>query len=296
MTWLNNGQSIKVPIGNYRIEFKELEGFRTPTNIIVSVNKNLITNINVEYIPINNQTNLNIMNLLNSFNNIYYVSSHGDDITGNGSENNPYATITKAFSLCALNNDAIFILDNVTMPLLTFNKNISLIGDYFNRGSMITTTTYRCFRISTNYTLKIYNLYLYQPIGVYEMFDGYYGTYTNKGYVEIYNSVIYIPNSSRSENIHLQGYICRNCIRWLPTLTTITKSYAANAKYFNTATIKKSLILGNNSTESNCLNNVIVDSMFNITSPNESLWKNQGLNLSNQPTNIGVYGGEYTWI
>ena len=35
MNWLNNGQSVKVPVGNYRIEFKELEGFQTPQPIIV---------------------------------------------------------------------------------------------------------------------------------------------------------------------------------------------------------------------------------------------------------------------
>ena len=52
MNWLNNGQSVKVPVGNYRIEFKELEGFQTPSNIVVSVNKNETTNINVEYLPI----------------------------------------------------------------------------------------------------------------------------------------------------------------------------------------------------------------------------------------------------
>ena len=52
MNWLNNGQSVKVPVGNYRIEFKELEGFQTPQPIIVGVTKNQTTNVNVEYLPI----------------------------------------------------------------------------------------------------------------------------------------------------------------------------------------------------------------------------------------------------
>ncbi len=54
MTWLNNGQSVKVPVGNYRIEFKELEGFQTPSPIVVSVIKNETTNVNIEYVPVVN--------------------------------------------------------------------------------------------------------------------------------------------------------------------------------------------------------------------------------------------------
>jgi hypothetical protein len=54
MDWLNNGQSVKVPVGNYRIEFKELEGFQTPSPIVVSIIKNQTTNVNIEYLPIVN--------------------------------------------------------------------------------------------------------------------------------------------------------------------------------------------------------------------------------------------------
>jgi uncharacterized Zn-binding protein involved in type VI secretion len=56
MNWLNNGQSVKVPVGNYRIEFKELEGFQTPSPIVVGVIKNETTNVNVEYVPVMNNT------------------------------------------------------------------------------------------------------------------------------------------------------------------------------------------------------------------------------------------------
>ncbi len=54
MTWLNNGQSIKVPVGNYRIFFKELEGFQTPSPIVVGVIKNQTTNVDVEYVSVVN--------------------------------------------------------------------------------------------------------------------------------------------------------------------------------------------------------------------------------------------------
>ena len=54
MNWLNNGQSVKVPVGNYRIEFKELEGFQTPSPIVVGVTKNQTTNVNIEYVPVVN--------------------------------------------------------------------------------------------------------------------------------------------------------------------------------------------------------------------------------------------------
>ncbi len=52
MNWLNNGQSVKVPVGNYRIFFKELEGFQTPTNVVVTVSKNETTNVDVEYLHV----------------------------------------------------------------------------------------------------------------------------------------------------------------------------------------------------------------------------------------------------
>lgn len=43
---------MKVPVGNYRIEFKELEGFQTPSPIVVGVTKNQTTNVNIEYVPV----------------------------------------------------------------------------------------------------------------------------------------------------------------------------------------------------------------------------------------------------
>jgi hypothetical protein len=42
-----------VPVGNYRITFSELEGYEIPSPIVVSVNKNETTNVNVEYVPVN---------------------------------------------------------------------------------------------------------------------------------------------------------------------------------------------------------------------------------------------------
>ena len=45
---------MKVPVGNYRIEFKELEGFQTPSPIVVGVTKNQTTNVNIEYVPVVN--------------------------------------------------------------------------------------------------------------------------------------------------------------------------------------------------------------------------------------------------
>ena len=39
MRWFNNGQSVKVPVGNYRIFFKELEGFQTPQDVVVNIKK-----------------------------------------------------------------------------------------------------------------------------------------------------------------------------------------------------------------------------------------------------------------
>ena len=51
MTWLNKQWTEREGlVGNYRIEFKELEGSRQPTHCSW-VTKNQTTNVNIEYVP-----------------------------------------------------------------------------------------------------------------------------------------------------------------------------------------------------------------------------------------------------
>ena len=50
MRWFNNGQSVKVPVGNYRIFFKELDGYQTPQDVVVNINKNQTVIINQKYL------------------------------------------------------------------------------------------------------------------------------------------------------------------------------------------------------------------------------------------------------
>jgi hypothetical protein len=56
-----------------------------------------------------------------------YVSTTGNDTTGNGSQENPYATISKAVNM-ASNGDTIEVAAGTYTENITINKSISLLG------------------------------------------------------------------------------------------------------------------------------------------------------------------------
>ncbi len=178
-----------------------------------------------------------------TFDNIYYADyDNGNDTNGIGSEVSPYKTITKALSMCKVNGDAIFVKGNHPVSsAITFNKNVSVIGDYFAYGSKITMSVYRAIRVPINMTVKFYRLYLYIYAGATEeMFDGYIGSYSYKGKVHVYNCILHSSNVTsynRPENIYLSEYICQNSIR-IYRNTSVNNNYAANAKYTNTVTVQ----------------------------------------------------------
>ena len=53
---------------------------------------------------------IRVNNEVFSFNKVWYVSPYGNDITGDGTEKNPLATIQKAAEKCNVNN-AIYLME-----------------------------------------------------------------------------------------------------------------------------------------------------------------------------------------
>ena len=127
-----------------------------------------------------------------TFNNVYYADyQNGSDTTGVGTEELPYKTIPKALSMCLVDGDAIFVKgDHAVSSSISFNKNVSVIGDYFAYGSKITMSNYRLLVMPlNNITVKFYRLYLHQTAGRYEMIDGYINSYSYKGKKHVYNVI-----------------------------------------------------------------------------------------------------------
>jgi hypothetical protein len=234
-----------------------------------------------------------------TFNNVYYADyQNGSDTTGIGTEELPYKTIPKALSMCLVDGDAIFVKgDHAVSANISFNKNVSVIGDYFAYGSKITMSNYRLLDMPLNITVKFYRLYLHQTAGVAEMFDGYIGSGSYKGKTHVYNCILHANtvDLNRPENIYLSEYICKNSIR-IYRNTSVNNSYAANAQYTNTATVIGTFpISATNSSKTTCLNTVTIDSNFNILTG--GTWENAGtgLNPNGTTANIGIYGGPYAF-
>lgn len=62
----------------------------------------------------------------------WYVSSTGDDTTGDGTREKPYATLSKAYEKITVNGDRIVVLDDLTInSTVTFgaNKSVTIKGD-----------------------------------------------------------------------------------------------------------------------------------------------------------------------
>jgi len=142
MTWLNNGQSVKVPVGNYRIFFKELEGFQAPTNVVVSIKKNQTTVVDVEYLPKNNLFLEEY--ITTNFSNIYYVDNQTGSNSNNGlTKETPMATIQATINKTSNANTAIVLLPNSVFEGMVPNngfihipsdKNLSFFG--LNEGTV----------------------------------------------------------------------------------------------------------------------------------------------------------------
>lgn len=171
MNWLNNGQIVKVPVGNYRIFFKELEGFQAPTNVVVSIKKNQTTVVDVEYLPKNNLFLEEY--ITTNFSNIYYVDNQTGSNSNNGlTKETPMATIQATINKTSNANTAIVLLPNSVFEGMVpdngfihipSGKNLSFFG--LNEGTVnsipiIRSTDRNCIQNRSSNHINFINLRL----------------------------------------------------------------------------------------------------------------------------------------
>jgi hypothetical protein len=147
----------------------------------------------LETIKINNETL--------EFNKVIYVDAvNGDDNSGNGSENNPYKTITKSYNE-AVSGDGIYLKSNKNSNYNDFsseiNKEISFIGEGFN--SIMKFTSVRPFQ----YSKADVNFYRLVLIGD----DGDFFKYSTNT-VKVYNCIIRMYYGHMSQVSSTYFYNC----------------------------------------------------------------------------------------
>lgn len=207
------------------------------------------------------------------------------DATNGNDTNDGYdssvQTLTKALELVE-DGGTIYIKGNLnlgttTIDFSTYNKDVTLMGDYANDNSRITGG----FGIAGgDNEINIIGMYLDQSgIGMWsEIF-----VYSHK--MNIYNSIINEAGTSYSNVYYDDGYYFENCL-----IIRAGEIYSPST-YKNTAFVQAN-VTGNVTLE-NSITGVTYDSEFRLTSGN---WENAGLMDDGvTPTNIGVYGGKYSW-
>ena len=247
-----------------------------------------------------------------SFSSIIYVdANYGSDTTGNGTVSNPYKTLSNALSKVTTNNTCIYLFPGTYSQSAFGGYNISIIGSKQN------TTIYSASGVSktSGTTLTLYNLiweYMDRFLNLTDVLVKAYNCvfkaistsayvyflYGNNSNHELINCIIIkMTGSGTTAQLFIGGLtsvLLKNC--YYMDLNNGT------ARYGGTYNVQTSLIRDSfvNSFSGSSLNQGTIASPsidlidYNITLES-SLWKNKGIDSSGNPTNIGVYGGEFSW-
>lgn len=237
---------------------------------------------------------------------IHINSQLGDDSTGDGTKNNPYATLDKIAETGIIENGysyAIILSDGeyeLTQKMfeLNCNKELNLFGNKQNTIVKVAGLYSNKIGGSLDYNVNLYRL-------VWHGTQNPYNTNTLQSKLSLYNvafkfdfesaSYSYFDAASSTSIIEFV-----NCT--MPTLVT------ENLRTENNGLIHLTNCYGGYATSSwginsdwNYQTNYItttpqVNETYQIIEE-ESIWKNKGTgtNPDGTPANLGVYGGEYSW-
>jgi hypothetical protein len=277
-----------------KVRGKSAEGFIRPT-----VGEYFVTH--KDFTEIHKQ-NSNVD--LSKFNNVIYVDSvNGNDLTGNGDENNPYYSLNHAINT-ANTGDAIRLLDGVytiyqAVDLFTY-KNLSYIGNEIKTEIVIQNT-------QLNASLDSKQAYFYKL--VFKASDTLTGDTRSIMYFEASDNKIVRFNNVGFKLSDNGNYPTNWMIIWDNTSSTYTcsvklfncsalcgniENFSANGyqiEYTNFASDKDTRD-GTNFTTS--LFDAVLNDDFSISSYG---WENSGTgdNPDGTQAHIGVYGGIYAW-
>lgn len=232
---------------------------------------------------------------------IYIDSIQGNDQTGDGSKNNPYATLDKIAEAGIIQKGYSYdvSLGNGTYQLTTkifelnCNNEINLMGNkqntilkvdglYRNSGGGSKEYDVNIYRlvwegiygwynsISLNTPLTIYNV-VFKVTGVWD-----YGYFSAGGPIVIKNSIS-IGQEIKLRKNRTTVLLTNCCGNFTSGYETVQSDWNYQTNYITTG-------LGVNSEN------------YQITS-SESIWKNKGTgkNPDGTQANLGVYGGTYSW-
>ena len=232
---------------------------------------------------------------------IYINSETGNDTTGNGTNENPYATLDKiadsgiienGYSYGVVLEDGTYTLTN-KMFNLTCNKSINIIGNKEKTILSVTTIYPNQGGGSTNYSVNLYRL----------IWDG--NNNRNSNTISLHTEINFY--SVVFNNIASNGYSYFNGYKMTLNNCTITKE--ANKMLRTTAGPIKltncygGFTSGYGTSDSDwdyqtnrILSSYILGSDYSITE-DESVWKDVGTGTDpdGSQADLGVYGGEYSW-
>lgn len=281
-------------------------GLNIDTNYKISVNVVPKTSLNVATLLQRTDTKKTIT-IADKFDKIIYIdSNNGNNTTGNGSKEKPYATLDKIADSGIIENgytygivlrDGTYSLTNRIVTLST-NSDLNIIGNRQNTklyselecgsGSGIGNENYKInfYRlVLEDNTYQAYEFYIASPIS-------FYNVVFNCSYEGGNGYILPINGENKIENctvpIGKAAFISIQCQTGNMKLTNcygnITSGYGTNNSMWNYQT---NYITGT----------PLINSTTYEIIDNESVWKNvgTGTNPDGSQANLGVYGGTYSW-
>lgn len=247
---------------------------------------------------------IKINNTTLSFNKMVFIDAkYGDDVTGDGSESNPFMGIRKAMDFLCDNNyknnvgivmndgdydwtpvvsesdidnkfnqmKISFIAKRMGKAFIHSDKGLNLGLTISNPSSRIKLTFYGIIFQSTSIGMSL---------SMDDWINEYYNCVFDNLAIGGWNNVVVNASAKVENSIYV------NCVKGpskCPLILGNTINCASTNSYYDP-----------NITVATCLTNVIFDSDYKITS---SGWKGTGTgtNFDGSKANIGVYGGNFAW-
>ena len=250
---------------------------------------------------------------LSSYNNVYYVSTTGDDTLNTGTAANPFATVDRAISAAASTGDAIFIgggeFDITNTGANNFGdsglnndgKDVDFIGTpnetVFKIDGTATTSRDLHFYSGKGFS-RVYGITFVRDSNnrATNYMNAFFGFGTVQG--EFYNSVFKSVNSNviglTYDNTNTLDVSVFNSV--FDVEVDFSSSYSGrNLQLFNSVS-NKSFLQSDGNTYNSVLSNVTFDEDYNITS-DASFWQDAGVGFDRDGSqaDLGVYGSTYSW-
>lgn len=235
----------------------------------------------METIIINNETL--------SFNKIWYVDNlNGNDTTGNGTANNPYATFAKAYGGLTAGDAVKLAAGTYTSSTVSASKTFTVIGEAHLTTLKVSlylagNVTFTCYRLIYSATVD-HDFYLNRDYwftinlnncAVLKTAIVKSGSYNSRFNLKLTNCFV-VENLGSMGNSNI-------------TPSVVVKNSATSFQYFVFYTVKPA-------PSYSLVNAAYNTADYNITS---GTWQNAGdstiLNPDGNRSSIGVYGGPYAW-